>query len=308
MIAKVADFGLSRGIKLGNGNNDEAGKAGGTGAQPESGSSSSIDSGDNGEAGGALYYRSQKGVFPVRWTAPESMEELVFTVASDVWSFGIVLVELFQDGVVPYHALKVREVLTQVMAGMRHAQPATCSDDIYALQKKCWDVDPLKRPTFKQIVSIIQAMYPELASPTHLPRSSLNGFPRSRADRSARSSSGILNPYSSNGDADMGTDTGTGRTTTSAYEYMGTDAARSVMARDDTRESVLRTQLAEPVSRIFSDVQQSVKRESILLPFPVSRSNSLGAPNAIDENRSGGRSGPLLRAARDNGTRRLTFF
>ena len=40
------------------------------------------------------YYRAQRGVFPVRWTAPEAMESLKFTHASDMWSFGVVLYHL----------------------------------------------------------------------------------------------------------------------------------------------------------------------------------------------------------------------
>ena len=46
----------------------------------------------------AEYYRSTLGIFPIRWTAPEAMDTWVFTAASDVWSYGIVLVEFFTDG------------------------------------------------------------------------------------------------------------------------------------------------------------------------------------------------------------------
>ena len=59
---KVADFGLSRGA-------------------------SNSDDGDVEDPEAEQYYRSSHGMFPIRWTAPESIETFKFTPASDVWSF-----------------------------------------------------------------------------------------------------------------------------------------------------------------------------------------------------------------------------
>jgi serine/threonine protein kinase len=42
-------------------------------------------------------YQSTGGAIAVRWTAPESMETRIFTHASDMWSYGIVMVELLTD-------------------------------------------------------------------------------------------------------------------------------------------------------------------------------------------------------------------
>jgi serine/threonine protein kinase len=75
MTCKVADFGLSRGV--------------GAAAEPD---------GEKEEVEEKEYYQSHKGVFPVRWTAPEAMESLKFSSASDVWSFGITCNELICDG------------------------------------------------------------------------------------------------------------------------------------------------------------------------------------------------------------------
>jgi len=41
-------------------------------------------------------------VFPVKWTAPEAANDLMFTIKSDVWSFGILLYEILTYGRMPY--------------------------------------------------------------------------------------------------------------------------------------------------------------------------------------------------------------
>lgn len=86
MILKVADFGLSRGAKK-----------------------TSASATGNGNDGAETYYRSTNGIFPLRWTSPEAMMSLKFTTASDIWSFGIVLVEVMQNGALPYCHLQANE-------------------------------------------------------------------------------------------------------------------------------------------------------------------------------------------------------
>lgn len=43
------------------------------------------------------YYKAQgEDALPIRWMALESMEHYRFTLKSDVWSFGIVVFEIFR--------------------------------------------------------------------------------------------------------------------------------------------------------------------------------------------------------------------
>ena len=99
-LHKVADFGLSRSLVA-------ADTDGGGG---EGGHSSD-------------YYRSTSGILPVRWTAPEGLASQKFSVKSDVWSYAITCVEIFQDGEQPFPMVKSNpEIMQFVMAGGIHGQ------------------------------------------------------------------------------------------------------------------------------------------------------------------------------------------
>lgn len=75
------------------------------------------------------YYRKEgEGLLPVRWMAPESLVDGVFTCQSDVWAFGVLLWEIMTLGQQPYPARNNLEVLHYVRRGGRLGKPTDCPE------------------------------------------------------------------------------------------------------------------------------------------------------------------------------------
>ncbi|XP_020905670.1 tyrosine kinase receptor Cad96Ca isoform X1 [Exaiptasia diaphana] len=98
----------------------------------------------------AYHVRAQRKL-PIKWMAPESLYDHVFTTASDVWSYGILLWEIATLGGVPYPTLSTSDVYNMVRRGHRMEKPETCSDELYAFMLRCWQRNPSDRPKFKQL-------------------------------------------------------------------------------------------------------------------------------------------------------------
>ncbi|EDQ85058.1 uncharacterized protein MONBRDRAFT_12183 [Monosiga brevicollis MX1] len=114
MVVKVADFGLSRALNYSD------------------------------------YYRKNgQALLPVRWMCPMALCEGKFTTDTDVYSFGILLYELFTLGALPYTDMSNQQVFEQVVAGYRMEQPQGCPDVIYKIMWECWRLSD--RPSFENL-------------------------------------------------------------------------------------------------------------------------------------------------------------
>ena len=98
------------------------------------------------------YYRIQsKSLLPVRWMSPESILYGKFTIESDVWSYGVVLWEIFGFGLQPYYGYSNQEVVEMIRGRQILPAPEDCPARAYTLMVECWNETPYRRPNFTDI-------------------------------------------------------------------------------------------------------------------------------------------------------------
>ncbi|PKU35653.1 platelet-derived growth factor receptor beta [Limosa lapponica baueri] len=102
-------------------------------------------------------YISKGSTFlPLKWMAPESIFNNLYTTLSDVWSFGILLWEIFTLGGTPYPELPMNEQFyNAIKRGYRMSKPTHASDEIYDIMQKCWEEKFEIRPSFSQLVVLM---------------------------------------------------------------------------------------------------------------------------------------------------------
>ncbi|XP_026079286.1 fibroblast growth factor receptor 2 isoform X4 [Carassius auratus] len=98
------------------------------------------------------YKKTTNGRLPVKWMAPEALFDRVYTHQSDVWSFGVLMWEIFTLGGSPYPGIPVEELFKLLKEGHRMDKPANCTNELYMMMKDCWHAISSHRPTFKQLV------------------------------------------------------------------------------------------------------------------------------------------------------------
>ncbi|XP_028314267.1 fibroblast growth factor receptor 1-A isoform X3 [Gouania willdenowi] len=98
------------------------------------------------------YKKTTNGRLPVKWMAPEALFDRIYTHQSDVWSFGVLLWEIFTLGGSPYPGVPVEELFKLLKEGHRMDKPTTCTPELYMMMRDCWHAVPTHRPTFKQLV------------------------------------------------------------------------------------------------------------------------------------------------------------
>ncbi|GLD62043.1 vascular endothelial growth factor receptor 3, partial [Lates japonicus] len=102
------------------------------------------------------YVRKGNARLPLKWMAPESIFDKVYTSQSDVWSFGVLLWEIFSLGASPYPGVQIdEEFCKQLKDGVRMRAPETASPEIYGIMLACWQGEPKERPTFPALVQIL---------------------------------------------------------------------------------------------------------------------------------------------------------
>ena len=113
-----------------------------------------------------VYTTKTVRALPVKWMSPECVLYGKSTVKSDVWSFGIVLWEIFTLAEDPYGRILlevatadvVQILMAKLEGGYRLFNPQYCPDTVYSVMNKCWVYKAEDRPTFSDLLPMLRAV------------------------------------------------------------------------------------------------------------------------------------------------------
>ncbi|XP_053679587.1 tyrosine-protein kinase Fer isoform X2 [Anopheles nili] len=95
---------------------------------------------------------------PIKWTAPEALNFGKYTSLCDVWSYGILVWEIFSRGDTPYSGMSNSMARERIDEGYRMPAPEGAPPEMYRLMLKCWSYEPESRPHFDEIYSVVDAL------------------------------------------------------------------------------------------------------------------------------------------------------
>ncbi|XP_015121598.1 tyrosine-protein kinase transmembrane receptor Ror [Diachasma alloeum] len=95
-------------------------------------------------------------MLPVRWMSPESVMYGRFTLESDVWSFGVVLWEVYSYGKQPYYGHNNEEVVKLILQGIMLIPPEDCPPFICKIMSECWKSESRDRLKFPEILERLE--------------------------------------------------------------------------------------------------------------------------------------------------------
>ncbi|XP_051832724.1 tyrosine-protein kinase Srms isoform X1 [Antechinus flavipes] len=112
-----------------------------------------------------IYSTKSSTKIPVKWTAPEAANYRIYSQKSDVWSYGILLYEVFTYGQCPYEGMTNQETIQQISRGYRLPRPLICSPEVYILMLECWKSNAEERPAFSVLREKLSSIYRRLHHP-----------------------------------------------------------------------------------------------------------------------------------------------
>ena len=106
------------------------------------------------------YYKigSKSACLPVRWMPPESLLYGRFTIKSDVWSYGVLMWEVFTFATQPYFGASNQEVIDNIRRQVLLECPLLCTQEIYDIMLECWQKMPVKRPHIGEILESLERL------------------------------------------------------------------------------------------------------------------------------------------------------
>ncbi|XP_059131086.1 tyrosine-protein kinase TXK isoform X2 [Peromyscus eremicus] len=101
------------------------------------------------------YISSSGAKFPVKWSPPEVFHFNKYSSKSDVWSFGVLMWEVFTEGKMPFENKSNLQVVEAISKGFRLYRPYLAPMSIYGVMYSCWHENPKGRPTFAELLQTL---------------------------------------------------------------------------------------------------------------------------------------------------------
>ncbi|CAG9535603.1 unnamed protein product [Cercopithifilaria johnstoni] len=108
---------------------------------------------------------------PIKWLAPETMQNRIYSIKTDVWSYGVMVDknknndenlhvwEVYSEGCEPYPSLSNIQTRAKIIVqNYRMDMPQGTPPEVTSLVSKCWAKDPSDRPTFAKIHEELQGL------------------------------------------------------------------------------------------------------------------------------------------------------
>lgn len=100
-----------------------------------------------------LSQKTTSNVGPLKWMAPESIQEKVYSKKSDVWSYGVVIWEVFSRSN-PWPDMTPVQAAMLVVYEKKHLSPPPNAPPFFQnLMLSCFALDPRQRPEFDDIIN-----------------------------------------------------------------------------------------------------------------------------------------------------------
>ncbi|CAJ0590315.1 unnamed protein product, partial [Cylicocyclus nassatus] len=105
---------------------------------------------------GSVYKMKTMQKMPIKYMAPESLSCFLFSPKTDVYTFGILVYEVYACKE-PYQGCSTAEVRSMVIAGKVNKLPDNVPSDVASfVNDKVWNINPVNRPDSHQIVQFFE--------------------------------------------------------------------------------------------------------------------------------------------------------
>ncbi|CAD6198913.1 unnamed protein product [Caenorhabditis auriculariae] len=117
---------------------------------------------------GKLHKENKMLKVPVRWLAPETLATGMYSSKTDVWSFGVLMFEVFSNGETPYKDIKQLKLVRKMVLreGLRLKPPEDMTSEDAVIMTACFETEPQNRMSFKEL----KAKYKETTNTGLIPR------------------------------------------------------------------------------------------------------------------------------------------